>query len=79
MADKNSKSSNNVNGKYYVDNSCIGCGQCVDTACDFFAQADDGMAYVKKQPLNNDDIILCEQACSNCPVEAIGNNGCCCR
>lgn len=75
MADKKSKVAENVAGKYYVDTNCISCGQCIDIAGDFFAESSDGSAYVKKQPITEKDIVLCEEALSNCPVGAIGNDG----
>ena len=74
MADKNAKAVDNVEGKYYVDTNCIGCGQCIDSASDFFAEGPNGI-YVKAQPSTQKDTELCEQALSNCPVEAIGNDG----
>lgn len=69
------KSAKNVAGKYYVDVNCVSCRQCVDIAGDFFAEDKDGGAYVKAQPSSQDGVALCEQAISNCPVEAIGNDG----
>jgi ferredoxin len=75
MADKSAKAVKNVSGKYYVDTNCISCGQCIDVAGDFFAESPDGGVYVKAQPSSEQDIALCEQALSNCPVEAIGNDG----
>ena len=74
MADKNSKIANNVAGKYYVDTNCIGCGQCIDLAGDFFAETD-ALAYVKVQPVSDEDFEACEQALGSCPVDAIGNDG----
>lgn len=75
MADKSAKAAKNIAGKYYVDINCISCGQCIDIAGNFFVENPDGGAYVKTQPSSSDDIALCEQALSNCPVEAIGNDG----
>jgi ferredoxin len=74
MADKTAKAAKNVDGKYYVDTNCISCSQCVDIASDFFDESLEGGFYVKAQPESQDDIALCEQALSNCPVEAIGND-----
>ena len=74
MADKNAKATKNVYGKYYVDTNCISCTQCIDVANDFFAEDLDGGVYVKAQPDSAEDVALCEQALSNCPVEAIGND-----
>lgn len=75
MSDKTSKNASNVTGKYYVDTNCIGCGQCIDIAGDFFVETPDAGVFVKVQPVNQADIDLCEQALANCPVEAIGNDG----
>lgn len=75
MADKNSKTASNVAGKYYVDTNCIGCGQCIDIAGDFFAENPESGVFVKVEPVSQADIDLCEQALANCPVEAIGNDG----
>ena len=76
MADKDSKNSKNVAGAYYIDSNCIGCGQCVGIADEFFTEnLDEGNCYVKCQPTSADDIALCEKALCNCPVEAIGNDG----
>jgi len=75
MGNKNAKSSKNVPGKYYVDTKCISCGQCVDIAGNFFVENKDGGMYVKAQPVSAEEIALCEQAISSCPVEAIGNDG----
>lgn len=76
MADKGSKAAKNVAGKYYVDTNCIGCGQCVDIAPEFYAEdADVGGMYVKKQPSSPQEVDLCEQALASCPVDAIGSDG----
>ncbi len=76
MADKSLKNSKNVDGTYYVDSNCIGCGQCMGIAEEFFADnSDEGNCYVKEQPKSAEDVALCEKALCNCPVEAIGNDG----
>lgn len=75
MSNKKAKAVKNVAGKYYVDTNCISCGQCVDIASEFFAENSEGGMYVKSQPGSKEDIALCEQALSSCPVEAIGNDG----
>jgi len=52
MADRNFKIRQNISGKYYVDTTCIYCGQCHILAPKFFV--DDIKAnciYVIKQPL----------------------------
>jgi ferredoxin len=76
MADKTIKASENVPGPYYVDEECIACELCVDTAPDYFKMADDRpQAYVFKQPKTDEEKDLCEDALGVCPVDAIGNDG----
>jgi ferredoxin len=75
MADKANKKEENVEGKYYVDDQCIDCRLCIDTAPNNFAHNDDaGYAYVCKQPAG-DEAASVDEAKSSCPVEAIGDDG----
>ena len=76
MADIVNKYSDNVTGKYYVDNQCIDCDLCRETAPDNFTRSDDGgYSYVHKQPITPEQEALCKEAMEGCPVEAIGSNG----
>lgn len=76
MPNKNNRTPKNVPGKYYVDNNCIGCGQCHAITAEHFAEdADMGVMYVCKQPGTADEIKLCQEAKDVCPVEAIGDDG----
>jgi ferredoxin len=76
MANKNARFKQNIDGKYYVDDSCIACDACCVEAPKFFAMNDDeGHAYVKLQPITPDDLTDAENALAACPVEAIGNDG----
>lgn len=76
MADKDSKYPDNVPGPYYVDEECIDCNACNQTAPDFFTSPEEGgYSYVFKQPTNEEEIAICEEALEGCPVEAIGNDG----
>ena len=76
MADIANKYSENVAGKFYVDNQCIDCDLCRETAPNNFTRSDDGgYSYVYKQPENEDETKQCQEAMEGCPVEAIGNNG----
>ncbi len=76
MADKESKQTANVPGKFYVDTECTDCQLCVETAGDIFkANEADGYAYVGKQPQTDDEIELVKEAMENCPVESIGDDG----
>ena len=51
MADAANKYPENVPGKYYVDNQCIDCDLCRETAPDNFKRNDDGgYSHIYKQP-----------------------------
>ena len=76
MADKSDKWDENVTGKFYVDQQCIDCDLCRETAPDFFTRNDDGgYSFVHKQPSSEEEIALCQEALEGCPVEAIGDDG----
>ena len=76
MADKDCKLPENVPGKFYVDDQCIDCDLCRETAPENFTRNDDGgYSYVFKQPENDEEKALCEEAMEGCPVEAIGEDG----
>jgi len=76
MADKTDKYDENVKGKFYVDRSCIACDACVTTAPDNFGMdEEDGHAFMSKQPENEEESEMCEEAMEGCPVESIGDDG----
>jgi ferredoxin len=76
MADVANKYPENVPGKYYVDNQCIDCDLCRETAPDNFKRNDDGgYSFVYKQPASPEEEARCKEAKEGCPVEAIGDNG----
>ncbi|MFK5924169.1 MAG: ferredoxin [Verrucomicrobiota bacterium] len=76
MAEVEDKYSDNVDGAFYVDDQCIDCDLCRETASDNFTRNEDGgYSYVYKQPENDEERALCEEAMEGCPVEAIGENG----
>jgi ferredoxin len=76
MADAANKYSENVTGKFYVDNQCIDCDLCRETAPDNFKRNDDGgYSFVYKQPESPEEEARCKEAKEGCPVEAIGDNG----
>ena len=76
MAKKEDRFDNNVPGRYYVDEQCINCEHCVETAPINFAEDEDGdHAYVCKQPGSSAEDNLARQAMEECPVEAIGDDG----
>jgi len=60
--------------KYKVSDECIGCRACVEVAGSNFEINDKNHAYLKKQPENEIEAVLCEQALDICPVNAITVN-----
>jgi ferredoxin len=76
MADVANRYPENINGKYYVDNQCIDCDLCRETAPDNFKRNDDGgYSFVYKQPESPEEEARCKEAKEGCPVEAIGEDG----
>jgi ferredoxin len=76
MADVDDKVEGSVDGKYYVDSSCIDCDVCRTTAPNNFqANEDEGYSFVFKQPENDEEEEQCQEALEACPVEAIGDDG----
>lgn len=76
MADQKDKWPDNVIGKFYVDQQCIDCDLCRETAPDFFKRSDDGgYSFVYKQPATPEEAEQCMEALEGCPVEAIGSDG----
>jgi ferredoxin len=76
MADKEDSYEDNAKGKYYVDDQCIDCDLCRETSPDNFTrQEEGGYSYLYKQPENDEEKELCDEAMEGCPVEAIGDDG----
>ncbi|MFT4637722.1 MAG: ferredoxin [Verrucomicrobiales bacterium] len=76
MADLENKQPESATGKYYVDDQCIDCDLCRETApANFTRQEDGGYSYVYKQAENDEEEQLCQEAMEGCPVEAIGEDG----
>ena len=76
MADVANKYPENITGKFFVDDQCIDCDLCRETAPANFTRNDDGgHSYVYKQPESPEEEALCKEAMEGCPVEAIGSDG----
>jgi ferredoxin len=76
MADVANRYPENIAGKFYVDNQCIDCDLCRETAPDNFKRNEDGgYSFVYKQPESPEEEARCKEAKEGCPVEAIGDNG----
>ena len=76
MADKKLKVTENVAGKFYLDNTCVDCDLCRGILPSVFRRNDDGgYTYVWRQPATPEEIQLAEEAKDSCPTESIGNDG----
>src|SRR5207253_9869760 len=76
MADAANKYPENAPGKFYVDDQCIDCDLCRETAPANFRRNDDGgHSYVYKQPESPEEETLCTELIDGCPVEAIVSAG----
>lgn len=75
MAEKDKKYHTNVEGKIYVDDSCIDCDLCRATVPEVFARHEDGYSYVFQQPTNSEIYLKTKEVIGECPVEAIGDDG----
>ena len=76
MATLANKHKENVPGKFYVDDACIDCDLCRETAPNNFTRNEaGGFSYVSKQPANPEEEAQCKEAMEGCPGEAIGNDG----
>jgi ferredoxin len=76
MANISNKYPDNVGGRFYVDDQCIDCDLCRETAPDNFTRNEDGgFSFVYRQPTTPEQEAQCKEAMEGCPVEAIGNDG----
>jgi ferredoxin len=76
MADIDQKVPENVSGRFYVDETCIDCDLCRETAPANFVRLDEaGYSYVFHQPTTPAEEASCLAAMEECPVEAIGIEG----
>jgi len=79
MSNNIRKFGENVPGKYYVSEECIGCTLCSEIAPDNFKVSPDeelavGHDYVCKQPADAQEDELCAEAMDSCPANAIGKD-----
>ena len=76
MANPEHRTPENVPGPYYVDDTCIDCDLCRDTAPQFFRRQDaGGYSVVYRQPTTPEEIAIAEAAREGCPTETIGSDG----
>jgi ferredoxin len=73
MADFDKRYPNNVPGRFYVDDQCIDCDLCRETApANFTRDEDGGHTFVSVQPATDEQETQCREALDACPVQAIG-------
>ena len=76
MADITRQVPQNAPGKFYVDDTCIYCDLCVETAPSVYAEhGDQGWAFVMRQPETSEEIRVAMEAVEGCPTESIGTDG----
>ena len=74
MSDQSRSLSYNSPGRFYVDNTCIDCNFCRETApSTFMGNFRTNVSYVANQPHSDEDISRCLEAIRGCPVSAIGD------
>jgi ferredoxin len=65
----------NVPGKYSINEHCIGCSLCRETAPENFCiNYEEGYDYVCKQPATPEEEKRCLKAMQSCPADAIVND-----
>ena len=74
MADYKRRLAANVEGAWFVDDTCIDCDACRQYAPDVFAEAGE-YSVVQKQPETEDQVWRAELALLACPVGSIGALG----
>ena len=76
MANRRRSVAENVPGDFFVNETCIDCDLCRETAPQNFRRNDTaGHSYVHHQPEDPAQQAACLAALEECPVEAIGNDG----
>ena len=76
MAAFDKRYTDNVTGRFYVDDQCIDCDLCRETApANFTRNENGGHSFVHRQPTSIEEETQCKEAMEGCPVEAIGNDG----
>ncbi|MHA2099760.1 MAG: MBL fold metallo-hydrolase [Candidatus Kariarchaeaceae archaeon] len=72
MASVAKRLSDNADGNFYVDSTCINCDTCREVAPSIFDESD-GYSVVIKQPNTEHEILQTKQALFSCPSGSIGS------
>lgn len=75
MKSESMKHPQNVPGRFYVTEDCLACEACQSAAPKNFRYGDNGLSYVFKQPTDPEEVKQCEEAVSDCPMEAVRSDG----
>ncbi|MEP7234017.1 MAG: MBL fold metallo-hydrolase [Ignavibacteriota bacterium] len=71
MADIRKKLAGNIDGLFFVDDTCIDCDTCRQLAPEFFSDGNNS-AIVYRQPAQAEDIQVAARALLSCPTGSIG-------
>jgi glyoxylase-like metal-dependent hydrolase (beta-lactamase superfamily II) len=71
MADRRKIVPGYVEGEFFVDITCINCGNCGDLASETFGHCG-SFAGVKRQPKTDEEVLRAMQALICCPTDSIG-------
>lgn len=71
MADVKERLPENVEGPYFITSECIDCKLCRELLPDVFFEVE-GRHFVGRQPKNEREREIAEEAIESCPTESIG-------
>jgi len=63
----------NVDGPFYICDTCSHCGNCTTIAPEHFQMTSEG-AIIYNQPDTEDEFDICEFAMNECPADSIGDD-----
>ena len=72
MADIRKRLSENVEGDFFVDSTCIDCETCMFVAPSVFAESERELSFVHHQPVSPEDRHRALMALVSCPTSSIG-------
>ena len=78
MADKTNKQPESIPGKWYVDNTCVPCNNCMDVegvGAVLKYSDDQTHVYFHKQPATPAELKAAQEALEICPTGSIGTDG----